>query len=180
MIMCLVPYTVTCITEIQFIAYMHLLKNRLKFINDFFVQFRRRENLKSKNFNMKECQAVNEMFLVREIRDKIKIRPSSDEKQKNINKVKLQAFVESIIESRKLGSKQLTDNVLINGLLNEKIMKMQTIYTDLEKFLMLIRSAYCVQVITIFTMKFSILTSMLYACCMILIKYESPFKGFSS
>lgn len=174
--MCLVPYIVNCITEIQFIAYMQLLKNRLKLINDFFAQFRENmsedaNNYPHKNLNMTECQTVNKMFLVKEIRDKIKIPSSSEKIQKNINEMKLHGFVDNIIEKRKTEGKQWTDNIQLNNkLFSEKIMKLQRIYTNMEKFLMLIRSGYSIQVITILVCKFSIITSMLYACCMILIK----------
>lgn len=184
--MCLVPYIVNCITEIQFIAYMQLLKNRLKLINDFFGQFR--ENTKettkkcpNKNLNMSETQAINKMFLVKEIRDKIKIPSSTGMIQKNINEIKLHGFVTHIIENRKMEGKQWTDNIQLNNkLFTEKIMKLQKIYTHMEKFLMLIRSGYSIQIITIFTVKFSIITSMLYACCMILIRYDSFYFAGSS
>lgn len=172
--MCLVPYIVNCITEIQFIAYMQLLKNRLKLINDFFGQFRHSEDTKThpnKNINV-TGQAVNKMFLVKEIRDKINMPTSSGRKiQKNVNEIKLHGFIGNIMKNRKIEGMKWMDNIQLNNkLFTEKIMKLQQIYSDMEKFLMLIRTGYSVQIITIFTVKFSIITSMLYACCMILIK----------
>lgn len=182
-IMCLVPYIVNCITEIQFIAYMQLLKNRLKLINNFLGQFRESayvnaEKCTMRNFNIPSRPVVNKSSTIREIRDKIKIKiPSSRGKiQKNINE--LHGFVANVIENRKIVDKQWTENIQLNNkLFTEKIMKLQIIYKNMEKFLMLIRSGYSVQIITIFTVKFSIITSMLYACCMILIKYEFVFKS---
>lgn len=176
--MCLVPYTVNCITEVQFIAYMQLLKNRLKLINDFFGQFRQTElhytkTYPNKNTIMAESQATNKIFLVKEFRGKIKMPTSIGKIQKNINEIKLHGFVENIMKNRNVEGMKWMDNIHQNNkLFTEKIMKLQQIYSDMEKFLMLIRTGYSVQIITIFTVKFSIITSMLYACCMILIRYE--------
>lgn len=178
-IMCLVPYIVNCITEIQFIAYMQLLGNRLKLINNFLSHFRTSTNFNTEkrpmgNFNILPWQGANEIFTVKELRDKIKFPSSSGKAQKNANE--LHGFVVNVIENRKIVGKHWTDNLQLNNkLFTEKIMKLQIIYKNMEKFLMLIRSAYSVQIITIFTVKFSIITSMLYACCMILIKYEKLF-----
>lgn len=175
-IMCLVPYIVNCITEIQFIAYMELLKNRLKLINNFLGQFHESayvnaESCPKRNFNKPAWEVVNKSFTIKEIRDKIKIPSSRGKIQKNINE--MHGFVANVIENRKIVGKQWTENLQLNNkLFTEKIMKLQIIYKNMEKFLMFIRSGYSVQIITIFTVKFSIITSMLYACCMILIKYE--------
>lgn len=181
--MCLVPYIVNCITEIQFIAYMQLLKNRLKLINNFLGQFREsvygnaaeKCEKRNVNVNMSEWQAVNKIFTVKEVWDKIKIPSSNGKIPKNV--FESNGFVASVIEKRnKIVGKQWTDNLQLNNkVFTEKIMKLQMIYNNMEKFMMFIRSGYSIQIVTIFTVKFSILTSMLYACCMVLIKYENFF-----
>ncbi len=175
-IMCLVPFIVNCITEIQFIAYMQLLQNRLKLINNFLGQFRDAGKSPKTNNNKADWQAsANKIFTVKEAWDRIKISSTRGKIQKNIND-EINGFVATVMEKRKIVGKQWTDNLQLNNkLFTEKIMSLQIIYNNMEKFLMLIRSGYSIQIITIFTMKFSIITSMLYACCMILIKYESFF-----
>lgn len=174
--MCLVPYIVNCITEIQFIAYTQLLKNRLKLINNFLGQFRasvyvNAEKYPKSNVNVPEWRAVNKLFTVKEAWRKFKMSTSSGKKENNVLHLNVHGTVGSVIEKRKIVCKQWSDNLQLNSkLFTEKIMKLQIIYNNMEKYSMLIRSAYSVQIITIFTVKFSILTSMLYACCMILIK----------
>ncbi|XP_037033185.1 putative gustatory receptor 28b [Bradysia coprophila] len=169
---CLVPFVVTCITEIQFIAYMQLLKNRLELINNFFGQFRGDAG-KSAKTNIRKSPdpspLTTKIFTVNKVGDKLKILSS----QKNgFNGLGTNVII--MENCGKTVGKQWTDNLQLNRkLFTEKIMKLQIIYNKMEKFLVQIRSGYSIQIITVFTVKFSIITSMLYACCMILIKSVS-------
>lgn len=95
-IMCLVPFIVTCITEIQFIAYMQLLTNRLKLINDFLGQFRdgaygnatkhAKMNI-NKHTDWQQGSADNKTFNLKQAWDTIKIQSSSEAKKKHINRI---------------------------------------------------------------------------------------------
>lgn len=167
-IMCLVPFIVNCITEIQFIAYMQLLKNRLELINNFFGQFRENAGkcVPTKIAKTVDSTSANKIFTVTMASEKLKIFSS----QKNIANG-LNGFGANVIHGGKTVGKQWTDELQLNRkLFTERIMKLQIIYNKMEKFLMQIRSGYSIQIITVFTVKFSIVTSMLYACCMVLIK----------
>lgn len=176
LIMCLVPFVVNCITEIQFIAYMQLLKNRLELINNFFGQFR--DSMYGGKLNAAKSSplvhpaSVNKIFTV-DKGDKLKKILT----QRNVvigrNNERIMKAANGILieNSGKTVGKQWTDNLQLNReLFTAKIMQLQIIYNKMEKFLMQIRSGYSIQIITVFTVKFSIVTSMLYACCMILIK----------
>lgn len=52
----------------------------------------------------------------------------------------------------------------------EKIMQIQEIYTKLERTVVIFKSVFSPHLIVILVMKFTALTSLLYFCCMIVIK----------
>lgn len=175
-------------TEIQFLAYLQLIRNRLKLLNKLFKNFQQViKNRKVENSNNDEMKHniesgydINQQFYINEL---------STFKRKIINE-------HTLLQSRNPNSaiqKPKTPKVYfknvaktvaarnkVNDLLNvtfyrsidytDYIIRIQHIYSKLEKVALLINSSYGVQIVFILIIKFTTLTSLLYFCCMILLK----------
>lgn len=183
------PNYVTGTTEIQFMAYLQLIRNRLKLLNTILVEFR----------PLKRNRTVNEYFPKIQMSQHSQIDP-----QRFLDgigayalkgKSKLQSIpnVPPATETRTTKSVQhfacnaidwmikllLKRKISINEFRGsasnlfsdlENVGKIHDTYSKLENAAILINAAYSVQLTVILIIKFTILTSRLYFCCMMIIK----------
>lgn len=171
---------VTGTIEIQFMAYLQLLRNRLKLLN--LILLNQKTLMKTNmKFNSKllldeisvyESNGMATLQSVSKSTHSIDSSSNIDGCKTNPNKfdwtelmkVKLFTVKKQICENYSENQKYFRTNNLDN------VIQIQCIYTKLEKVSILINLAYGGQVIIILIVKFATLTSLLYFCCMIIIK----------
>lgn len=188
------------ITELQFIAYLQLIRYRLKMINFVLRNFRELTNEKNSpshsfQMNMGASGTPEETFFMKEISASFKqkrslklvkrnnsVRPMKQKDQKELpdarevpkvglsrngklllNAVRAIAIMKPMEHIFKPTHFRNADN-------SATLMKIQQIYTRAERVAILINAAYGIQLIIILVIKFTTLTSLMYVCCMILIK----------
>lgn len=199
---------VTGTTEIQFMAYLQLVRNRLKLLNIVLMYFSDIEenqshqhhtpsnvettNRKSTMWNCPNHTLItlDSNTLSRKIcpspylpHNRLKLQKIPQAPHNITNDVGVEAWKIQLTENKSfpnlvkmLTSKQCIvtlneDNKFCTTDFTDNIIQIQTIYTKLEKVSIVLNSAYGVQITTILIMKFTTLTSLLYFCCMIIIKY---------
>lgn len=195
---------VTGITEIQFIAYLQLIRNRLKIINDVLMNFKeiikrqnynntqkaenRNEEINMKYFSMNKIDKAIDASLNKpdvwyksKINEKWAKKSETDINQNAIIETSIanqvvkenRSLLLELVKMMRTKNKVcdiLTEKCFRNGDYTDNLIKIQNIYTKLEKASILINSSYGVQIIIILIIKFTTLTSLLYFCFMILIK----------
>lgn len=186
-------------TEIQFLAYLQLVRNRLKILNNVFKNFkqiiknRKKEsqnstfkNEKEIQFNFEDYHKINQQFCINELstyKHKI-IDEHTSINRRNVNGFIKQPTTLTSVPPERFNFKNVVKTIAarnkVNDRLNETfyrcidytdyIILIQHIYSKLEKVASLINSSYGVQIVIILIIKFTTLTSLLYFCCMILLK----------
>lgn len=187
-------------TEIQFLAYLQLIRNRLQLLNILFKNFRKVvKNRKIEGNRNQEVTNSNKADAFQYYHGKISSQLFANELQTFKRKIIIEDFKQmdtnlvriiqkpppSLVSSKPKLSfrrvvKMVTTKNKVQDVLNEAfyrnidytdyIIRTQHIYSKLEKVAMLINSSYGLQIVIILVLKFTTLTSLLYFCCMILLK----------
>lgn len=163
LVMCLVPFCIVILTEIQFCAYLQILRNRLSILNKF---------LRNYGFTIKNRKnydlSIKQMEYIHLQQTKLNTTPISNDgdrfhvilKLKNFFSFKKQnGKIQNVMEKPKKYSRVVTD-----------ISICQNIFTKLEKLSELVNFVYGVPLAVILTIKFTTLTTLMYTCCMLLIR----------
>lgn len=179
-----VPNYVTGTIEIQFMAYLQLVRNRLKLINTILAEFRptKRNQLVIANIGLIDPKQFLDGIGAYAIKGKSKLQfptramtTSNNQNQKPwyvwvfnfLNRV-VRLLVRPRISIEAF--RECTANLFSDA---ENIGKLHEAYSKLEHAAILINSSYSMQLIVILIIKFTTLTSLLYVCCMMIIKWVS-------
>lgn len=188
-----VPNYVTGTIEIQLMAYLQLIRNRLKLLNRILVEFRPTKRSIGLGLNQHSLLMGHAEIDANYFLDGIGAYAFKRE-----SKLQFAAPVAKISKTQKrttpwhqvafsslgwiikmLGKPRdsiadfrvapaTSSNNFLNDLQN--VEKLQEAYTKLEQAAILINSSYSVQLIVILIIKFTTLTSLLYICCMMIIE----------
>lgn len=185
----LVPSYVTATTEIQFMAYLRLIRIRLKLLNRILVEYRPMKRVK-------KLSAIEEVLLGDEIdsqrfmdgigvyafRGKSKLQftapdiiktskrvPSRTKRWQQLATNTMNWLIKFLVKPKFANSGKIYGSATNLFSDAENVAKLHEAYANLEKAAILINSAYSMQLITILIVKFTTLTSLLYFCCMMII-----------
>lgn len=177
-----VPLFVVGITEVQFIAYQQLIHHRLHFVNKLLKDFEKSKGSNENRHNnvktVHKPENINSYLLGHFSNNKVDIFKIPD-----INCIrsdlkfgmKIHCQLKSQLEypnwfHRYLNMKIQKDQHLMLNHPSDYIIQIQYIYSKLERTANILISSYSPHLIIILIMKFSTLTSLLYYCCMVIIK----------
>lgn len=181
----LVPNIVMGTIEIQFMAYLQLIHNRLKLLNTILVEFRPMKRNKMMNeFRLSiglsrgiDSQRFSDGIGAYALKGKSKITlNATTSKSQNEKKSwhhtavdSLEWIVKLVVKPQILLAQFRGDaaNLFSDS---ENVAKLQRVYTQLERAAILVNSSYGMQLIVILIIRFTTLTSLLYFCCMMMIK----------
>lgn len=185
----LVPNFVMGTIEIQFTAYLQLIRNRLKLLNTILVEFRpMKRNTIMNDFCSSiglSCGIDSQRFLdgigayALNRKSKLHLITSNATASRSKNEKKtwhrttvgaLDWIVKLVVKPQILIAQFRGDaaNLFSDS---ENVAKLQRAYTQLERTTILINSSYGIQLIVILIIRFTTLTSLLYFCCMMMIKW---------
>lgn len=172
-------------TEVQFLAYLQLIRNRLVHLNGIIAKLEDQKYSPTKILGIYEINKktispseVNYGNIFNKWR-------STHRLSRNQHAVCLTTAMESIqqtskekkgfellkkIQSRRKVHQASVEHCAQNCDYTDDIVTAQRIYMKLEKVSLLINSFYGTPIIFILAIKFTTLTSLLYFCCMIIIK----------
>lgn len=197
-VICYVPVFTSTITEIQFISFILLIKERLKIMNNLIIEYKMKLNTvntatfhkHSDTYNIKSDLIRNEVFLISEFgpKNKHNLMIKTTKPNLNFNSNHVQSFCRFIknlcnFQKTKIideNFQQLSTNINTkynyddNTKLNyciARLTDMQIIYSKLFKITELINKSYGIQVCFIICAYFITLTTLLYYCCMKTIRY---------
>lgn len=174
--------------EIQFTAYLQLIRNRLKLLNTILVEFRpMKRNTIMNDFCSSiglSCGIDSQRFLdgigayALNRKSKLHLITSNATASRSKNEKKtwhrttvgaLDWIVKLVVKPQILIAQFRGDaaNLFSDS---ENVAKLQRAYTQLERTTILINSSYGIQLIVILIIRFTTLTSLLYFCCMMMIK----------
>lgn len=181
-----VPMFVIGTTEVQFFAYLQLIRNRLVHLNGIIAKLEDQKYSPTQILGIETNKKTTSSSLVNNGNIFNKWR-SKHRHSRNQHAVCLTTAMESIqiqetskekkgfellkiIQSRKKIHQASVEQYAQNSDYTDDIVTAQRIYMKLEKVSLLINSFYGTPIIFILAIKFTTLTSLLYFCCMIIIK----------
>lgn len=169
-----VPLYVIAITETQFISCLQLIRNRLKLINDELNKIEKSVTSERNDYNGNSCGSN----YAKKIR-LVKNTSFTNRAMKNNGKsVKSIFIIRTLNEKTGKNSTSLPINCASPSThfkhddeISDKIIQFHRIYTKLECVKAVVNSVYSLHLIIILITKFTTLTSLLYFCSMIIIKW---------
>lgn len=186
-----VPSYVIGIIEVQFMAYLQLIRQRFGLMNTVLINFQEFMNNNEPKFSL----SLNEFVKCSNSSNRIKNRffhknnandIISHKNSKN-HHMRLQSTFITIMNEKTLNSYQIfprnidcIPNKWINATMQQQhrtndytecITQIHKIYMKTEQATILFKTAFSIHILVILIMKFTTLTSLLYFCCMIIIKY---------
>lgn len=178
-----VPLYVIGIIELQFIACLQLIRNRLAMINNILISFRKTFDIQNHS-NGNSFGYDFTIFHENEFPSQKLFNRTSKHNRIDMKNVvnPIELFNEkSAIKTESSNDKIINQNecywTFDDGScqfsfidFTEHIIQIHQIYTKLERITIIFKSAYSIHLIVILIMKFTTLTSLLYFCCMIIIK----------
>lgn len=168
--MCSIPITNTGLVLMQFVSYVQLLTDRMKLLNKSLTEFS--EYLDKKEGTI--CDADGTLLCKSDLAYIMPVKKLNfgiDFKVSQKIKVNAMTKLRSLMPvPKKVHSAHLITIQYRNDDFSREILDIQTIYTELEKYAVLINSSFAIQIIVIILIKFGTLTTLLYFYCMIVIK----------
>lgn len=171
--MCLVPMTIICITELQFCAYLQILRYRISLINNILKlcaennrdQKGKRSQIKTK-WNLHKGNK-----LVHSKVDECNTVLTTNVETRIYSNIKMMVVVGCRVALCIYNSNSKNPLSIKDGIKLPRIISIaHVIYHKLNDFGRLINYSYGIQLVVILTIKFTTLTSLLYFCGMFIIK----------
>lgn len=181
------PNYVTITTEIQFMAYLRLIRERLKLLNHLLVDFRpvkrnqwanemsipfsrmtySQQEIVSKQFSGSNDTRRQVLSTLQRTHSSVGGTSNDAKRARQTWWCRLTAFM------RKPRICKINFRLNANRILSdlENISKLQQIYTKLERASLRINASYSMQLVIILILKFTTLTTLLYFCCMMIMKW---------
>lgn len=190
------PLYVAGMAQIQFIAYLQLVRNRLKLLNSVLTHFKEIVKIQNTTTDSSKYEAVDKALKQRVFLDDIKLHNNcildpvpiystggdthssskigdvvskTQLRDKSTTKISFANLVRLLTNKQRITAINDENEFRMTDF-TEKVIQIQQIYTKLERVAIVLNAAYGIPIITILIIQFTTLTTLLYFCCMIVIR----------
>lgn len=157
-------------------AFLRLIENRLKLINTILVEVKPLKSINRMDALFLSGKVDPKVFLdgigafAFKGKSRLQFATPSCTTETTLNRLKSRKKLTKAMANRQISFPNVRSSALRPLSDSQHIAKLQMAYTNLEQAAILINASYSMQLIVIFIIKFTTLTSLLYFCCMMIIK----------